>query len=100
MKVVTFTFMIKIDAATFACLMKCFLDFYFAAPRIPPDKRIFTTTHSPNCVFQDVDERFVWTVNALKTPLNVFFKITSYGSCNSIENIVKSLVLSTFLCDT
>lgn len=64
MKVVTFTFMITIDAATFACLMKCFLDFYFAAPRIPPDKRIFTTTHSPNCVFQDVDERFVWTVNA------------------------------------
>lgn len=29
----------------------------FAAPRIPPDKRIFTTTHTPNCVFQDVDER-------------------------------------------
>ncbi|KAI4879914.1 hypothetical protein NFI96_003644 [Prochilodus magdalenae] len=30
-----------------------------AAPRIPPDKRIFTTTHTPNCVFQDVDERAV-----------------------------------------
>ncbi|XP_042575114.1 uncharacterized protein LOC109057331 [Cyprinus carpio] len=23
----------------------------------PPDKRIFTTTHTPSCVFQDVDER-------------------------------------------
>ncbi|KAI7797254.1 period 2, partial [Triplophysa rosa] len=31
----------------------------YEAPRIPPDKRIFTTTHTPNCVFQDVDERFV-----------------------------------------
>ncbi|XP_077063710.1 period circadian protein homolog 2-like isoform X2 [Siphateles boraxobius] len=29
----------------------------YEAPRIPPDKRIFTTTHTPNCVFQDVDER-------------------------------------------
>ncbi|XP_006786546.1 period circadian protein homolog 2 isoform X2 [Neolamprologus brichardi] len=31
----------------------------YDAPRIPTDKRIFTTTHSPNCVFQDVDERAV-----------------------------------------
>ncbi|XP_043925967.1 period circadian protein homolog 2 [Protopterus annectens] len=31
----------------------------YEAPRIPPDKRIFTTTHSPNCVFQNVDERAV-----------------------------------------
>ncbi|XP_011898333.1 PREDICTED: period circadian protein homolog 2 isoform X2 [Cercocebus atys] len=30
-----------------------------AAPRIPPEKRIFTTTHTPNCLFQDVDERAV-----------------------------------------
>ncbi|XP_036692660.1 period circadian protein homolog 1 isoform X4 [Balaenoptera musculus] len=28
-----------------------------AAPRIPPDKRIFTTRHTPSCLFQDVDER-------------------------------------------
>lgn len=28
------------------------------APRIPPDKRIFTTRHTPSCLFQDVDERF------------------------------------------
>uniref|UniRef100_A0A8C3YNR6 Period circadian regulator 2 n=1 Tax=Catagonus wagneri TaxID=51154 RepID=A0A8C3YNR6_9CETA len=28
----------------------------YEAPRIPPEKRIFTTTHSPNCLFQDVDE--------------------------------------------
>ncbi|NXX59277.1 PER2 protein, partial [Scopus umbretta] len=27
------------------------------SPRIPPDKRIFTTTHTPTCLFQDVDER-------------------------------------------
>ncbi|XP_043989702.1 period circadian protein homolog 2 isoform X5 [Gambusia affinis] len=31
----------------------------YEAPRIPPDKRIFTTTHTPNCVFQDVDARAV-----------------------------------------
>ncbi|XP_027731062.1 period circadian protein homolog 2 isoform X2 [Vombatus ursinus] len=31
----------------------------YEAPRIPPDKRIFTTTHTPNCLFQDVDERAV-----------------------------------------
>ncbi|KAK7156922.1 hypothetical protein R3I94_006844 [Phoxinus phoxinus] len=31
----------------------------YEAPRIPADKRIFTTTHTPNCVFQDVDERAV-----------------------------------------
>ncbi|XP_062843281.1 period circadian protein homolog 2-like [Trichomycterus rosablanca] len=31
----------------------------YEAPRIPTDKRMFTTTHTPNCVFQDVDERAV-----------------------------------------
>uniref|UniRef100_A0A672U6Z6 Period circadian protein homolog 2 n=1 Tax=Strigops habroptila TaxID=2489341 RepID=A0A672U6Z6_STRHB len=31
----------------------------YEAPRIPPDKRIFTTTHTPTCLFQDVDERAV-----------------------------------------
>lgn len=31
----------------------------YEAPRIPTDKRVFTTTHTPNCVFQDVDERAV-----------------------------------------
>ncbi|KAI7810062.1 putative period circadian protein-like protein 2, partial [Triplophysa rosa] len=31
----------------------------YEAPRIPMDKRIFTTTHTPSCVFQDVDERAV-----------------------------------------
>ncbi|XP_026168761.1 period circadian protein homolog 2 isoform X3 [Mastacembelus armatus] len=31
----------------------------YDAPRIPTDKRVFTTTHTPSCVFQDVDERAV-----------------------------------------
>ncbi|XP_012611158.1 period circadian protein homolog 2 isoform X2 [Microcebus murinus] len=31
----------------------------YEAPRIPPEKRIFTTTHTPNCLFQDIDERAV-----------------------------------------
>ncbi|KAL0973391.1 hypothetical protein UPYG_G00202840 [Umbra pygmaea] len=31
----------------------------YDAPRIPSDKRIFTTTHSPSCLFQEVDERAV-----------------------------------------
>ncbi|MEQ2212364.1 hypothetical protein XENOCAPTIV_029756, partial [Xenoophorus captivus] len=35
----------------------------YEAPRIPPDKRIFTTTHTPNCVFQDVDESWSSFVN-------------------------------------
>uniref|UniRef100_A0A670Z6X8 PAS domain-containing protein n=1 Tax=Pseudonaja textilis TaxID=8673 RepID=A0A670Z6X8_PSETE len=29
----------------------------YEAPRIPPNKRIFTTRHTPSCLFQDVDER-------------------------------------------
>lgn len=38
--------------------LKChLLLFHPLAPRIPTDKRIFTTTHTPSCVFQDVDER-------------------------------------------
>ncbi|XP_038271231.1 period circadian protein homolog 2 isoform X2 [Dermochelys coriacea] len=31
----------------------------YEAPRIPPDKRIFTTMHTPSCLFQDIDERAV-----------------------------------------
>nr|XP_012421579.1 PREDICTED: LOW QUALITY PROTEIN: period circadian protein homolog 3 [Odobenus rosmarus divergens] len=31
----------------------------FEAPRIPADKRIFTTTHTPGCVFLEIDERAV-----------------------------------------
>uniref|UniRef100_A0A4W3J919 Period circadian protein homolog 2 n=1 Tax=Callorhinchus milii TaxID=7868 RepID=A0A4W3J919_CALMI len=31
----------------------------YEAPRIPLDKRIFTTTHTPSCIFQDIDERAV-----------------------------------------
>ncbi|XP_067850790.1 period circadian protein homolog 2 [Heptranchias perlo] len=31
----------------------------YEALRIPPDKRVFTTTHTPSCMFQDIDERAV-----------------------------------------
>ncbi|XP_063786949.1 period circadian protein homolog 1-like isoform X2 [Pseudophryne corroboree] len=31
----------------------------YEAPRIPPDKRIFTTKHTPSCMFQEVDDRAV-----------------------------------------
>ncbi|XP_041093298.1 LOW QUALITY PROTEIN: period circadian protein homolog 1-like [Polyodon spathula] len=31
----------------------------YEAPRIPSDKRVFTTSHTPSCLFQDVDERAV-----------------------------------------
>ncbi|KAM8927120.1 period circadian protein homolog 3 [Pelodytes ibericus] len=31
----------------------------YEAPRIPLDKRIFTTTHTPGCVFLEVDDRAV-----------------------------------------
>lgn len=35
------------------------------APRIPPDKRIFTTSHTPSCLFQEVDERSVHHLRCL-----------------------------------
>ncbi|GAB5574507.1 period circadian protein homolog 1 isoform X4 [Prionailurus iriomotensis] len=31
----------------------------YEAPQIPMDKRIFTTTHTPGCVFLEIDERAV-----------------------------------------
>ncbi|KAJ8342123.1 hypothetical protein SKAU_G00320510 [Synaphobranchus kaupii] len=31
----------------------------YEAPRIPADKRVFTTSHTPSCLFQEVDERAV-----------------------------------------
>ncbi|KAI4902860.1 hypothetical protein NFI96_019974 [Prochilodus magdalenae] len=31
----------------------------YEAPRIPADKRIFTTSHMPSCLFQEIDERAV-----------------------------------------
>lgn len=31
----------------------------YEAPRIPADKRIFTTSHTPNCLFHEIDERAV-----------------------------------------
>ncbi|XP_058044995.1 period circadian protein homolog 2 [Ahaetulla prasina] len=31
----------------------------YEVPRIPPNKRIFTTIHTPSCLFQEVDERAV-----------------------------------------
>lgn len=31
----------------------------YAAPRIPENKRVFTTTHTPGCVFLEIDERAV-----------------------------------------
>ncbi|XP_043924213.1 period circadian protein homolog 2-like isoform X2 [Protopterus annectens] len=31
----------------------------YEAPRISPDKRIFTTRHTPSCIFQEVDERAI-----------------------------------------
>uniref|UniRef100_A0A8C9EXU7 Period circadian regulator 3 n=1 Tax=Pavo cristatus TaxID=9049 RepID=A0A8C9EXU7_PAVCR len=31
----------------------------YEAPRIPTDKRIFTTTHTPGCVFLEIDDRAV-----------------------------------------
>ncbi|XP_015421401.1 PREDICTED: period circadian protein homolog 3 [Myotis davidii] len=34
-------------------------DVCFLAPRIPVDKRIFTTTHTPGCVFLEIDDRAV-----------------------------------------
>ncbi|KAM6236852.1 period circadian protein homolog 3 isoform 6-T7 [Spheniscus humboldti] len=31
----------------------------YEAPRIPMDKRVFTTTHTPGCVFLEIDDRAV-----------------------------------------
>ncbi len=47
----------------YKCLFKLSLHFFLSillsAPRIPADKRIFTTSHTPSCLFQEVDERAV-----------------------------------------
>lgn len=54
--------------------------FYFSslsiAPRIPPDKRIFTTTHTPNCVFQDVDERLGYVESRSTAGLAFYLSLT------------------------
>lgn len=42
------------------CLFLYFSVFHMTAPRIPADKRIFTTSHTPNCLFQEIDERFAF----------------------------------------
>nr|AAO38747.1 period 2 circadian clock protein [Danio rerio] len=50
----------RISSAAFCCpLLAERVHSGYEAPRIPTDKRIFTTTHTPSCVFQDVDERAV-----------------------------------------
>lgn len=74
--IVFFILMVQKDQKVWRCFKKLLgLDVSSAnmssvslsAPRIPPDKRIFTTTHTPNCVFQDVDER--WVLRLLSLPL-------------------------------
>ncbi|XP_053308001.1 period circadian protein homolog 3 isoform X2 [Spea bombifrons] len=41
----------------------------YEAPRIPLDKRIFTTTHTPGCVFLEVDDRAVPLLGCLPQDL-------------------------------
>lgn len=44
------------------------------APRIPMDKRIFTTTHSAGCVFLEVDDRSVHTQTCAHSEFTLSFK--------------------------
>lgn len=46
--------------------------FYITAPRIPADKRIFTTSHTPNCLFQEIDERFAFLPRAISHIYHIF----------------------------
>lgn len=47
--------------------------FVCAAPRIPLDKRIFTTTHSPGCVFLEVDDRSIHTRACARSAFTLSF---------------------------
>lgn len=51
----------ELITTVYSCFALVFIWFVYAAPRIPMDKRIFTTTHSPGCVFLEVDDRSIHT---------------------------------------
>ncbi|KAA0718645.1 Period circadian protein -like protein 2 [Triplophysa tibetana] len=54
----------------------------YEAPRIPTDKRIFTTTHTPSCVFQDVDE------SLLRNPFEVYS--SPDGDFSSVTSVLQN----------
>ncbi|XP_045659524.1 period circadian protein homolog 3 isoform X3 [Ursus americanus] len=54
----------------------------YEAPRIPVDKRIFTTTHTPGCVFLEIDER---------SPLNEDVFATRKRKTNSKDKDITEL---------
>lgn len=73
-----------------------------SAPRIPPDKRIFTTSHTPSCLFQEVDERAVPLLGYLPqdlvgTPVLLSLHPEDRPIMVAIHKKSKSLFLSFFL---
>lgn len=60
-----------------------------SAPRIPPDKRIFTTSHTPSCLFQEVDERSVSPRPRSSLPL--MFRHKTHGSAAPEQSNILSL---------
>lgn len=47
--------MVRFSVLVHVLFQQIFL--FLLAPRIPTDKRIFTTTHTPGCVFLEIDDR-------------------------------------------
>uniref|UniRef100_A0A8C5U6G6 Period circadian regulator 3 n=1 Tax=Malurus cyaneus samueli TaxID=2593467 RepID=A0A8C5U6G6_9PASS len=50
---------VRVDAESCCLALAEKIHSGYEAPRIPMDKRIFTTTHTPGCVFLDIDDRAV-----------------------------------------
>ncbi|XP_055752626.1 period circadian protein homolog 2-like [Salvelinus fontinalis] len=55
-------------------------------PRIPSDNRIFTTTHTPSCVFQDIDESLQPVHNMGSSGYSSHGSNSSHGNGKTIEN--------------
>ncbi|XP_032935240.1 period circadian protein homolog 3 isoform X4 [Catharus ustulatus] len=50
---------VRVDAESCCLALAEKIHSGYEAPRIPMDKRIFTTTHTPGCIFLDIDDRAV-----------------------------------------
>lgn len=72
--------------------------FHITAPRIPADKRIFTTSHTPNCLFQEIDERFafclelshIFTVHVLFEQLHKHPPLSIAGQCHYLVTCLRT----------
>lgn len=78
-KINCFTY--KSKCSSLVSLLICLLCL-LSAPRIPPDKRIFTTSHTPSCLFQEVDERSV--SERLCLQFSACFSVNRWECCSRV----------------